>query len=440
MGPTYLCKGIIIVGLILVWFAFFFNSPVAMVSAVAILLLIQWKLLSFQQKTNQFLSGIECHREIPAKYVRVGSSVSVRMSILVSVPGCLQAVLREIVSPGVIIQKGDVEYHVTGKKTEQIEIVYIAVPMVHGTLSFSGLSIRLTDAFFSDDIDLLNDRFSGPVLNVYPTGGYEIGLQSNEYGEQEIERIRAISGQQLHGFRKYMTGDDPKYIDWKMTAKYNDPIIRQYSGLGGTNPLIILDLPERVESGTPASFHTMVRAVSGVIDESWKKYRKTSLVLISGPNVIKTPETGDRVEQSQIVLNTSAYPVTRLQTYYRFQTSGALRKLTREISGSPGVSKEDKEINEYLKNIGSVVSSFQKDPHSVPVFPAEISRLFRIWPHETVIIFSMYSGDMSHIRFLIEQVHQDHGTVQLHVPDNTGDPGFRRTCMNSGADTVKVFS
>jgi hypothetical protein len=411
-----------------------------MASAVALLLVIQWRLFSFQQNTKRVLDRMVCHREAAVNFVRAGSPVEVRLSIRISIPGGFQAVVRENVSPGMVIQKGEMEYCVPGGRSEKVEMVYLATPMVHGALSFPGISVRLRDRFFSDEINLRNDRFKGPVLKVYPYGNYELGPESGEYGEQEIERIRATSGVELSGFRGYIPGDELKYIDWKLTAKYDKPVVREYTGLGGTSPLIILDLPEQVDSDIPANFHTMVRAVSGAIEDSWKKNRKHSLVLISGPNVIKTPEQGAGAGQSVTILNTGAYPVKRPRTFYRFQTKGALREINGEISRRMRMTRDNKDTQEYLDKICSIVAFSWKDPSAVPAFHGEISRVLRIWPHETVIIFSLCTGDMSHIRYLIEQVHHDHGTVQLHVPANSGAPGFMRLCMHSGADTVKVFS
>ena len=440
MGPTYLCKGIMIVGLILLWFALFFNSAIAMVLATSLLIMILWRLFSFQQTMKQVLDGIECHRDVPANFVRAGSSFEVRLSILVSVPGGFHARIREKVSPGMVVQKGDLDYYINGEKTELAKLSYSAAPMVHGTLSFPGITVRLTDRFFSDEINLLNDRFIGPVLTVYPYGNYDLALGLDEYGEQELERIRLISGGELSGFREYVPGDDMKHIDWKMTAKYDKPVVRVYTGISGTNPLFILDLPEQLENTIPANFHPMVRAVSGSIEESWKKNRKSSLVLISGPNIIKTPEQGESIGQSLSILNASAYPVKRSQTYYRFQTKGSLRARNGEILRIMRGTHEGPDAYEYLTKIGSIVSSSLKDPSGDPAFHGEISRILRMWPHETVIIFTLGSGDMSHIRYLIEQVHHDHGTVQLHVPADPGVPGFMRMCVQSGADSVKVFS
>jgi len=440
MGPTYLIKGIIIVGVILLWFAFFFNSAIAMVSALALLLVVLWRLFSFQQNMKQVLAGIVCHREVPVQFVRVGSLVGVRLSIRISVPGGFEAALREHVCPGIVVQNGDLDYYIKGEGTAQVELAYSVVPMVHGTFSFPGISVRFTDRFFSDEIDLQKDPFNGPVLKVYPYGNYELGLESHEYGEQEIERIRSISGVELSGFRVYVPGDDMKHIDWKMTAKYDKPVVREYTGLGGTTPLIILDLPEKVENAIPIHFHAMVSAVSGAAEESWKKNRKSSLVLISGPNIIKTPEPGGGIEQSLALLNTMAHPVKRPQTYYRFQTKGVLRVMKGEIDKAMGMTRDNNDIQVYLGKIGSIVSISQKDLSGVPLFHGEISRILRMWPHKRVVIFSLCSGDMSHIPYLIDLVHNEHGTVQLHVPADSGVQAMMRMYLQSGVDTVKVFS
>ena len=63
-----------------------------------------------------------------------------------------------------------------------------------------------------------------------------------------------------------------------------------------------------------------------------------------------------------------------------------------------------------------------------------------MWLHKRVVIFSLCSGDMSHIRYLIDLVHNEHGTVQLHVPADSGVQAMMRMYLQSGVDTVKVFS
>jgi len=440
MLPTHLSKGIIILAIILVWFGIFFNSSIAMISAIALLLVIQWRLFSFHQNTKKVLSSIICHREVPLKFVRVGSLVEVELSLRISVPAGLHVVLQEKISPGVVVQKGNLEYYISGVRNEPVRITYIVTPLVHGSLAFPGLSIRLADQYFSDEISLLNDLFNGPILKVYPFSNYRLNLDSYESGEQEIERIRAISGMELSGFRECAPGDEMKHIDWKMTAKFDKTIVRQYKSLGDSNPLVILDLPEQIEYSMPVHFNTMVQAVSGTLEESWKKYRKTSLVLISGPNIIKMPEIESGIEQSLSILNTYAIPLKRPQNYYRFQTKGTIHSINKEISRIMGLTKEHQDIHNFLKCLYSAISAFQKDPQSVPTFQEEVSQVLRMWPHETVIIFTLFSGDMSHIRYLIEQVHYDHGTVQLHVPEKSGVPGFIKMCMQSGSDSVKVFS
>ena len=69
----------------------------------------------------------------------------------------------------------------------------------------------------------------------------------------------------FHGFgldfsdlREYQFGDDPRYIDWNVTARMNEPYVRQYVEDREVTAWLLLDLSPSVDFGT---VHTLKRSL-----------------------------------------------------------------------------------------------------------------------------------------------------------------------------------
>jgi uncharacterized protein (DUF58 family) len=441
MVPKRFTAGIIVAGCILVCYSLFFNSVMAMVCAAALVVTILWRLFLFQKKISSVVSGIECRRSVSNTLVRQGTLIEVSLTTRVTFPPDVSGVIRDQVPIGMFLRGTEPEIRIPPGSSSLSETVlqYQVAPVIHGSFLFPGLLISLEDLFFSDHLEVRTKMFSGPTVRVYPLENFESPVITREYGEQEIERIRVVSGFGIRGFRDYVPGDDPKKIDWKLSAKFDKLIIREYEGSGGTVSLIFADLPEQGDTEPGEDFQNMVKAITGAVEISIREYHTVSLILISGPNVITTQKHANDLQEVMHILHNNMVPVKRVHSYYRFSTVGAFRSFIGEISRQGSVGPQQTAHHDYCNRLAAITSTIAKKPEILS-FQGEISRILRMAAQKDALVFSLCTGDVSHISFLIEEIHKEHGKVHLQMPSVKGSPSFARHYLQTGADSVKVFS
>jgi hypothetical protein len=412
-----------------------------MVCAAALVLTVQWRFFLFQKKISAVLSGIECQRRVSNTLVRQGTVIDVTVTTRVSFPPDFSGVIRDQVPVGMVLRDKDPEVRIPNGSSPGSETVlhYQVTSVLHGSFVFPGLDMSLEDLFFSDRLELRSKTFSGPVVRVYPLENFESPVVSRELGEQEIERIRVISGFGIREFRDYVPGDDPKKIDWKLTAKFDKLIVREYEGSGANVSLLFADLPEQGDLESGEHFQKMVKAITGAVELSVREYHTVSLILISGPNVIMTQKHAHDLQEVMQILHNNVVPVTRVHSYYRYSTVGAFRSFLGEISRQSSVTHGQPAENDYLTRLAAITAPVLQNTEILS-FQGEISRILRMAPHKEALVFSLGTGDISHIKFLIEEVHKEHGKVHLQVPAIKGSPATARQYLQTGADSVRVFS
>ena len=439
MELTHLSRGILISVAILMVYSFFFDSAIALIIAGSLLFTVLWRLYFFNKTMHEIISGIRCLRSASTTILRQGIPVDMNLKISYALPEYFHLVFTEQLPVGIELVAGNLDLQGTVSRDHTIRISYSVIPLISGSHVFPGLSTSISDPFFSDQIFLGSQDFSGPTLAVYPIGNFENTLRLRELGEQDLEQIRVVSGSGLRGYREFIPGDDVRNIDWKLTAKHDKPIVREYMGAVGITPLIIADLPEFYEDSVPPDFSKMIQAVASAADRSFQTYRNVSLLLISGPNLVKAQDRISDLKSALQILHSHANPVRRLHSMYRYRTTGTMRIVLTKISYDMQTAGEMEEGRIFLSRIARIISSYSKAPPS-HVFQGEISRSLAADQYEDAYIFSLFSGDASHISILIEQLHQRHISAHLMVPGNNANAPGVRNSLQSGADTVTVFS
>lgn len=81
-------------------------------------------------------------------------------------------------------------------------------------------------------------------MAVYPSfmmmHRYELMAYGNYHPENGGIRTRALGGNMaFEQIKPYVTGDDPRTINWKVTAKYNHLMVNTYTGKSGLNRFIV---------------------------------------------------------------------------------------------------------------------------------------------------------------------------------------------------------
>jgi uncharacterized protein (DUF58 family) len=438
MVPTRLTLGFFTASIILFLYSIFFYSGIAMIVVIAIALLAVWRLFIYHGRITGILSRIQCHRDVSATLVRQGIPLRVTLRIAISLPPDFSACVRDEIPGGMVVTNSKPEIRISGASARDLTVVYTVTPLLHGSHVFPGIIITLQDRFFSDTFHLAIKQFSGPEIRVYPAGNYEPVLGLSEYGEQEIEQFRALSGFEIRGFRDFIHGDDTKSIDWKLTAKFDKYIVREYTGRAGSEFLLVADLPDSDDGDPGENFLDMIRALAGEIDQAMQRDHRVSLVFISGPNVIRTTQYEDNLDEVMRTVQNTANPVKRLRTYYRYRTTREIRGLVRDLSRETAVIKNRSDEGIYLNNLAKISNSIA-ETHGSLAFQGEIARILRMMPYKEITIFSVCSGDMSHIRFLIDEIHKVRGFAHLKVPGRMAQQTSLQQYLAWGTDSVQVF-
>ena len=124
-------------------------------------------------------------------------------------------------------------------------VQYSVRPTKRGAYTFGALNMLV-----SAPIGLFKKRFQFDCdvdVAVYPSylqfKRYEFLAFSNRLTEIGVKKIRRIGqATNFDHIRNYATGDDPRYVNWKATARKSDLMVNQYEDEKAQNVVAILDL------------------------------------------------------------------------------------------------------------------------------------------------------------------------------------------------------
>ncbi len=122
---------------------------------------------------------------------------------------------------------------------------YALTPRRRGDYLFGDLEVRLTTGF-----GLLARQLSFDLeqrVKVYPNladiRAYQMHAKKQHLPDIGVHPVRLLSmGMEFESLRAYVSGDEPRRIDWKATARRAEPITRQYDIERSQHLMICLDL------------------------------------------------------------------------------------------------------------------------------------------------------------------------------------------------------
>lgn len=134
-------------------------------------------------------------------------------------------------------------------------IAYEAAPKLPGRIVFDGVALELTDGpgFFSERI-CLRERAAVKVLpSLTPeVGTTAIHKRRNRIPTHGVHRhLRQGSGSELLNLRDYVVGDPPKRIAWKISARRDKLITKEYESEVPVRTWLFLDASDGVRVGWP---------------------------------------------------------------------------------------------------------------------------------------------------------------------------------------------
>jgi len=406
--PTRLAGGIMVIALVLAAVALPLASPAAVLAAGSLALFLLWRGWRFEQDLTAAAASLAVIREVDRMILRQGAVVTVRVRADLAVPAGIEVRVRDLppavaAGEGVLCEPGK-------------NATYTVRLMAPGETSFGGCVLSASDAFFA--CDLTCRRFDNPHLRVFPVGTPEAGRGIGIRGEDtEVDRKAALTGQGVRGFRPYQLGDDPRQVDWKVTARRGTLYVRELAGLESGAPLIAVDLPAP-GGGDPAAFAQFSMAVYGAVEEAIRSREGCSLLVVAGGEVVRFLPRTLASHEALTALGGLA-PLEPRTPLYR--TPGPAALAARARMNGRGVVPEERAFREQFSG---VLSAFAAE--SPANFAAAVrAALGRAETSEVRLYSLLPAGDKSHLVQLTREAKVRGMRVVLRSPAGAGTiPGI----------------
>lgn len=428
MHTTRCSSGLAVLALALVLASWLFDDLLLLSLAAGLLVFLLFRFVLFFRGLRIAGDTLAVHRETDKTIVRQGRTVAVTTVVRTRIPARMVAQVKDLVPMGASVMTGETYARIRDEITLQYEIALLAT----GAVRFGGVELALEDAFFRSIIPCRAARFRGPVLHVEPFSLFAMTESARLEGETEQERPYLLPGYGIRSFRAYIPGDDPRHIDWKLSAKHERLFVREYTGIAGSPPLIVLDMPDA--SALPGTGDALKGAVSGLVEQAAGRHGAGHLLVISGANVIRYLPFGRQTAPVRALLNSTS-PAERLVHLYRSMDAATARSLARRIDEVPAADPRERE---FLSGLTGIYHAFPASMKPT-TFETQVARVFHTLPTTDVYLFSGFSGDQSHIRKLILPARKRGMLVHARTTAASATPDVRRIITRYGATDIEVI-
>jgi len=400
MRLTRTAGGVAALALALAALAIIIESPAAILAAGSLAIFLLWRAGRFSRDFRNLAASLRVNRTVDRMILRQGAAANVRVRVDLTPPPGMEARVRDVPPAVSIASPPLVEPGETAAYTLRI--------VAPGRTAFGGIILSACDAFFSYDLHIRH--FEKPGLRVFPVRAAESGGWGKGSGMQdfEVDRRAALDGPSVRGFRLYREGDDPRLIDWKISAKHNVLYTREMTGLEGGTPLVAVDLPAR--KGDPETFARYSMIVADAVEGAIESSAGCSLLVIAGGEVIRfiagTPDIGEAFA----ALDGLALVEPRTPLY-RAPGPAILAARARVPGGGGGPEKI------YRARLGQTLTTFVRGSRS-SFADAVVAALARTDATE-VHIYTLAEGDTSHLAQVVHLAKARGMRVVANVPPNT---------------------
>lgn len=283
MQPTRCTLGLAVLILCLLSLSWILDEVAFLGTGIALLFFLLYRGFLFLSLARETAGTLTFSRSAGPLILRQGAAVSVETSFSVRISPGMTVEAEDIPPFGTVVIHGDTHTGVLSLSQRVFPIRYRFSCLPTGTLHFQGFAMKIRDPFF-----LLRVRFSGdsPPLSVYPLRSYPRAGHDGKFGEVETEKDTPLKGYGIRSFRDYTTGDDPRSIDWKLTAKHGRLFVREYSGLSGKHPFLVVDLPDSAAICQEEIRDTLLGSALQAVRTMSREPQGCTLMVISGPNLL----------------------------------------------------------------------------------------------------------------------------------------------------------
>jgi len=417
-------------------FSWLFDDIFSFLIFFSLASLLFFRAVAFSHKVAIVLGSLSLDRSAQKTVIRRGSNVGIKTSAECRIPPGITVFIQDAL-PGasqMVYGKNSAVSHDPG--LHQFTFQYTISLLSTGNIGFRGIEVEIGDQFFTSRFQFHNPAYQEPYIWVEPVGRFSKGKADGLMGEWEEEKRSPLRGSGVISFRNYVLGDDPRSIDWKMTAKHGKMFVREYAGLVGVPPLFVVDF-----AGNSGDLYNAWDRLAGSLLQAFKdtvrERQKCSLMLISGMNLIRyLPDESSLSRVRSVIAGNRSYP--QVVHAYRNLDSGPARSLQKRIENELKDSAQDTTKNLYLHNLRTIYESFL--PEMQPsIFDVQVARMLQKEEVGRTYIFSLFKGDLSHIRALINQSRMKGIQVSCEVPEAVAGPLLVKNLKAFGANDIQVL-
>lgn len=218
--------------------------------------------------------------------------------------------IQEIVDDRIIPEKGASRTIASVGPSEEINITFEFPSPVRANYEIGPLIVRVRDPF---GFYLTERRFEPETLSVMPRPERTraVQLRPRHVGPWPgAVPSKALGlGTEFYSMREYIPGDDPKRINWKASARYNELIVNEIEAERVTDVMIVLDTDVTFFGPTEGElFEREIRAAASFSRVLLRQGNRVGLVLQGGERGSIPAGFGKRQERRILYLLAAAKP------------------------------------------------------------------------------------------------------------------------------------
>lgn len=276
--------------------------------------------------------------------------------------------------------------------------------LAHGTIHPGGVILRCSDRFFTVTVPVRKSSLQVPALFVFPKKGqaYE---GSGGYGDRETMRRTPLKSSGVRSFREYRQGDSVKAIDWKMTARYGTPYVREYTGSEGGTAALVIDLPDEMGKVTDNATAVLKKAVIQRIADIQERRETSLFIVLAGPEIVLARDIvpgGDILHEISALLAPKKRTDRMYRTYAPVVFATHMRTAGNDMPLAP-IAKEA--VTTFSRSADH--NGFEETMHHALLSSRDTE----------LHCFTTGGGDLSHIWAMASAAYGLHLPVRLFLPD-----------------------
>ena len=218
--------------------------------------------------------------------------------------------VHELVPDVIKVEKGAARVLMQMKPLEKLDVLLGFPSPIRGHYSVGPVVVRAWDPF---GLYLVEARADSEMLSIMPRPERIRGaeLRPRHLGPWPgILPARTLGlGTEFYSMRGYVSGDDPKRINWKASAKHRRLIINETEAERVTDVMIVLDTDVTFyESAEAELFERGVRAAASLASLLLKQGNRVGMILQGEERGIAVPAFGKRHERNILFLLSAAKP------------------------------------------------------------------------------------------------------------------------------------